>query len=453
MKKKRLIVALFISVVFALLAGVLMPDSRVYRHGKIKVSIEVSVDRDSTIRTYYIPQDNLGWSENWCISTEVKSSEGIKNIDMVLPTDELYGLRLSCDDSIDKMVVKNITIDTKTEKKVLDTDTIASFDTNDMTLVKKQDSVDFLVNGYDPYIYTNEQYKVPVDTSINYRYVIMAFVFLFLFIIIYRNYQIIIDMVFGVYQARKQIKSLAVSDFKSRFSGSYLGTFWGVIQPIMTILLFWFVFQVGFKSRPMSNAPFVCWLVAGMIPWNFFSDAWLSGNGAFIGYSYIVKKVVFNIDILPIVKIIASSIMNIIYNLIIIGVYALYGRIPIIHIIDMVYFSFCLMAFALGLSMITSALNVFIRDIGQFLNIVMQFLMWLTPIMWDYHMLTGKWSWFYKLNPLFYVINGYRDALIDKKWFFTNYYGMILFWTVTVLVNIIGIKLIRKLKPHFADVL
>ena len=64
MKKKRLIVALFISVVFALLAGVLMPNSRVYRHGKIKVSIEVSVDRDSIIRTYYIPQDNLGWSEN-----------------------------------------------------------------------------------------------------------------------------------------------------------------------------------------------------------------------------------------------------------------------------------------------------------------------------------------------------------------------------------------------------
>ncbi|KAI4446249.1 hypothetical protein C823_000767 [Eubacterium plexicaudatum ASF492] len=66
-----------------------------------------------------------------------------------------------------------------------------------------------------------------------------------------------------------QIMSLAVSDFKSRFSGSYLGIFWGVIQPLSTILLFWFVFQVGFRSNPINDVPFILWLSAGMIPWNF----------------------------------------------------------------------------------------------------------------------------------------------------------------------------------------
>ena len=103
--------------------------------------------------------------------------------------------------------------------------------------------------------------------------------------------------------------------------------------------------------------------------------------------------------------------------------------------------------------MITATLNVFMKDVGQFLTVVMQFLMWLTPIMWDYHMLSGKFVWLYKLNPLFYIVNGYRTSLIEGQWFFTNYYGMLWFWFVTILINVAGIKLMIKLKPHFADVL
>ena len=170
----------------------------------------------------------------------------------------------------------------------------------------------------------------------------MAAGFLAMLLVLLCNHRVIVDFLRGVLTARKQIKSLAVSDFKSRFSGSYFGVFWAVAQPIMTIILFWFVFQVGFRSQPISNAPFLLWLVAGMIPWNFFSDAWINGNNAFTGYSYIVKKLVFNIDILPLVKVSASFIMNIIFNLLIILVYALYGRMPVLHLIDMVYYSFLL---------------------------------------------------------------------------------------------------------------
>ena len=102
-----------------------------------------------------------------------------------------------------------------------------------------------------------------------------------------------------------QVLSLAASDFKSRFSGSYLGIFWGVIQPLSTIILFWFVFQVGFRSNPVDDVPFILWLSAGMIPWNFFYDAWYGGTSAFTSYSYIVKKVVFRIEVLPLVKILS----------------------------------------------------------------------------------------------------------------------------------------------------
>lgn len=250
-----------------------------------------------------------------------------------------------------------------------------------------------------------------------------------------------------------QVVSLAISDFKGRFSGSYLGLFWGVIQPLSTILLFWFVFQVGFRSNPIENVPFILWLAAGMIPWNYFYDAWFGGTNAFIAYSYIVKKVVFKIQVLPLVKILSSSILNLIFNGILIVIYCIYGRFMGLHIFDMLYFSFCMFVLSLGLSYITSTLNVFVKDVGQFMGIILQILMWMTPMMWSYDMIPEKYSWFYKLNPLHYVLNGYRESLINGRWFFYHWVQMIWFWIVTLVIFLIGKKLMNKMQDHFADVL
>lgn len=255
------------------------------------------------------------------------------------------------------------------------------------------------------------------------------------------------------YEVAEQVISLSCSDFKSRFTGSYLGMFWGILQPLSTILLFWFVFQVGFRSNPINDVPFILWLAAGMIPWNYFYDSWFGGTGSFTSYNYIVKKVVFNVELLPIVKIMASAILNIIFNIILLIIYTLYGEFPGFHILDMIYFSGCTMALTLGLSYITATLNVFIKDIGQFLGIALQFLMWLTPMMWDYHMIPEKFSWFYKLNPLHYIINGYREALIYGNLFYYHWVQMLWFWCVTLGCLIGGKKLLKRLKCHFADVL
>ena len=253
----------------------------------------------------------------------------------------------------------------------------------------------------------------------------------------------------------EQIFALAVSDFKGRFSGSYLGIFWGIIQPPSTILLFWFVFQVGFRANPVEEVPFILWLTAGMIPWNYFYDAWFGGTGAFTSYSYIVKKVVFQVEVLPLVKILSSSLLNLIFNGILVMIYCLYGRFMGPHILDMLYFSFCTFVLALGLSYITATLNVFIKDIGQFIGIILQVLMWMTPLMWQYEMIPAesKMSLIYKLNPLHYILNGYRESLIHGKWFFHHWVQMLWFWTVSLTFFFAGRKIMLVMKDHFSDVL
>ena len=303
-------------------------------------------------------------------------------------------------------------------------------------------------------IVTNNEHRI--------QYMIFTPILIILYMVIvfcYMNRQFIVCKISenekwsARYELIDQIMALAVSDFKGRFSGSYLGIFWGIIQPLSTILLFWFVFQVGFRSNPIDNVPFILWLAAGMIPWNYFYDAWFSGTGTFTSYSYIVKKVVFKIEVLPLVKAISSAILNLIFNGILIIIYCLYGRFMGFHLFDMLYFSFCLFVLTLGLSYITATLNVFIKDVGQFMGIILQILMWMTPLMWSYNMIPESMSWFYKLNPLHYILNGYRESLINGRWFYYHWVQMIWFWIITITVLIIGRKLLNRMKDHFADVL
>ena len=255
------------------------------------------------------------------------------------------------------------------------------------------------------------------------------------------------------YDLMDQVFALAISDFKGRFSGSYLGIFWGIIQPLSTILLFWFVFQVGFRSNPIDDVPFILWLAAGMIPWNYFYDSWFGGTSTFNAYSYIVKKVVFKIEVLPLVKVLSSSILNLIFNGILVIIYCIYGRFMGLHLFDMLYFSVCLFVLTLGLSYVTATLNVFIKDIGQFMGIILQVLMWMTPLMWSYEMIPDSMAWFYKLNPLHYILNGYRESLINGRWFYYHWVQMIWFWVVTLTIFFVGRKLMNRMKDHFADVL
>ena len=114
-----------------------------------------------------------------------------------------------------------------------------------------------------------------------------------------------------LYKNRRLVMKLAKNDFKTRYAGSYFGTFWAFVQPVVTILVYWFVFSVGFRSNTDElGVPFVLYLVAGIVPWFFFSDALSGGTNSLLEYNYLVKKVVFNISVLPVVKIISALFVH-----------------------------------------------------------------------------------------------------------------------------------------------
>lgn len=260
-----------------------------------------------------------------------------------------------------------------------------------------------------------------------------------------------------VYKNRRLVMKLAKNDFKTRYAGSYFGTFWAFVQPIVTIMVYWFVFSVGFRQNTKGiGVPFVLYLVAGIVPWFFFQDALVGGTNALLEYNYLVKKVVFNISVLPIVKILSALFVHGFFVVFTIILYAGYGRLPDWYVLQIFYYSACVFVLATGVVYVTCAVVVFFRDLTQIINIALQVGVWLTPIMWvaedslQGHPLIQK---LLQLNPMYYIVSGYRDALIMKRWFFERPLWTLYFWVFAALCFLFGNWVFKRLRVHFADVL
>lgn len=262
-----------------------------------------------------------------------------------------------------------------------------------------------------------------------------------------------------LYQNRHLIWKLAKNDFKKRYAGSYLGAVWAMAQPVITVAMYYVVFDLimdssaGGTLRNGDVVPYVLFLTTGLVPWFFFTEALTNGTNALLEYNYLVKKVVFKISILPIIKIIAATFIHAFFVVVMLIIAAIYGFYPTVYTIQVVYYSFCLFIFVLAISYTTCAVVVFFRDLSQIINIVLQIGMWATPILWNMDGLSDTWVFIVKLNPLVYIVNGYRNAVYGQEWFFWDFFSTMYFWIVTVVLFGIGALVFKRLKVHFADVL
>jgi len=264
---------------------------------------------------------------------------------------------------------------------------------------------------------------------------------------------IFLNFFIDIINNKRIIWELTKNDLQKRYIGNYLGFLWAFIQPTVTVLILWFVFQVGFKAVPVANFPFILWLVTGMFPWFFFSDAWNSATASIISNTFLVKKVVFRVSLLPIIQILSAFIISCFFNMLLFIMFAIYGYMPTLYNLQIIYYLFAEICLILGLSLITSSLTVFSKDVVQLVGMFLQLGFWVTPIFWSLELIPNEYQWLLKLNPMYYITNGYRDAFINQRWFWDLGYTNIVFWFITILTVLVGVFIFRKLRPHFADVL
>ena len=235
-----------------------------------------------------------------------------------------------------------------------------------------------------------------------------------------------------------------------------LGLFWEILQPLLMNAIMWFVFTFGLKmgnGGPMGF-PFICYLFTGMLAWNYFSESLSGSTNVITEYSFLVKKINFRLSILPVVKLLSAGIISLIFLGIVILILIYNGIYPSFWWLQFFYYIGAMMLLTLGLSWITSAMNVFVKDVGYVVSILLQFGFWMTPIFWDVTVIPAKWQIFVKINPMAYIVNGYRDTfLLHKPFWEGDLFSMLWFWGFTIVSLLAGMIVFKRLRPHFADVI
>ena len=247
--------------------------------------------------------------------------------------------------------------------------------------------------------------------------------------------------------------NMAKNDFQSRYASSFLGVVWAYVQPLINLLVMWYVFQVGLRSSNVKDVPFIVWFAPASLVWSFFADSLSSTTMCMKEYNYLVCKVNFDIKMIPVIKIMSSCLVHIVFIFFLYFLNSIY-KVPFsLYSIQVWYYFICLIVYLVGIGMIVSVVTPFLPDLQSIINVVLQIGFWATPIVWNIDAMSPMVQKLCKLNPVYYIVTGYRDSLIDHIWFWERKGTTLYFWGLTLLILVGGYRLFKKMKKHLADVL
>jgi ABC-type polysaccharide/polyol phosphate export permease len=249
-------------------------------------------------------------------------------------------------------------------------------------------------------------------------------------------------------------KNLLINDLKNRYSGSLLGLMWTVIHPLASFFIYYFVFSAILKVKlgfDYSEVNFSLWLFCGLLPWLFFSETVIRSTSSVLENANLVTKTIFPSQVVPVVISVSSFINHIIALIIfMIGLFWVGGQ-GITNIILLPLYLVPLILYTIGISWITASLNVFLRDIGQVIGVLINIWFYLTPIIYPINSAPEEIKVYLNWNPMMPIVEGYRQLFFKGEMIDLNTY----IWDTLggLMVFILGYFVFMKLKKSFADVL
>ena len=242
------------------------------------------------------------------------------------------------------------------------------------------------------------------------------------------------------------LKSLVLKDFKVRYRNMSLGMLWSLGNPLIMMGVLTFVFTV---FMPTGQRRFPVFLLAGLVPFNFFSIGWATGTTSVTDNAHLVKRVNFPRQIIPISVVLANCvhfaiqiallvIMALIYDVRITS-YWLY--IPLLAFLEVL--------FVTGLAMITSAINVYVRDARYVVESLVTVMFWLVPVVYSFDRIRAAYIPIVHYNPIAAIIMGYRNILLDGH---APAASILLNMTVASCVSLgTGLIVFHRLERRFFD--
>lgn len=257
------------------------------------------------------------------------------------------------------------------------------------------------------------------------------------------------------------VRRLSLFELKNNNKNNYLGMAWEVINPSIQILIYWFVFgtinkRADVEIMPGMDVSYIAWLICGFILWIFFYQATIEGSKSVYTRLAMLSKMNFPMSVIPSYVIFAKFYVHLLLILLTIIILNFMGYFINIYYLQLIYFSYAALCLIFSISLITSTLSTIIRDVHMFINSILRMFIYLTPILWPISSFFNKGilATLIKLNPLFYLVEGYRAAFFGTEWYFIVHWKYTLyFWGLTLILFIFGSTLHVKFRRHLIDYL
>lgn len=249
-----------------------------------------------------------------------------------------------------------------------------------------------------------------------------------------------------------KIYKLALYDFITPLRDTYLGVIWIILNPLSQIGVYWFVFGLGIRNgRPIDGHPFLLWMLAGLVPWFYINSSISNGTLSIYSKASILTKMKFPTSIIPTYTIATQLLNNIPIIFIMIIIYVTNGYKATIYYIQLPYYIFAATLLLIGISLITSALVMAVRDVNRIVGTILRFMFYLTPILWTTINLPPIALKIIRLNPFIYIIDGFRNTFLYNRWFFEDIRFTLYYWLITIATILIGSIVHMKLRNRFSD--
>lgn len=250
----------------------------------------------------------------------------------------------------------------------------------------------------------------------------------------------------NLYQYRELLKTSIKKEIRGKYKNSFLGVLWSFLNPLLQIAVYAIVFPLILKNTQENYVIFLC---AGLIPWTFFSSSVSRTSFTIVENGNIIKKVFFPREIMPI-SVVTSEAVNFLISTIIILAFVLFSGLGITKYI--IFYPIVLIAqyiLLIAISFVVSSITVYFRDLQHFIGIALQLLFYATPIVYARSSITEDLEWILKINPMSYVIEGFRDIFYYQQ--MPDLTSIFILIIISIILCIIGYAIFNKLQKGFAE--
>lgn len=256
------------------------------------------------------------------------------------------------------------------------------------------------------------------------------------------------------YDNRYRLFRLASYELKAQNNGTVLGFFWNLLNPALQILIYWLVFKIGLNAAaPQGGYPYIIWMIFGIIPWFYISSSLIGSTGAIYNFSGVLKRMNFPPAVVPVKTVFSAFFGHLFAMCVVFSIYFLCGYKLGINALWLFYFMLCSLVFLVGYALFASAITVVFRDFQKFMNSVIRLLFYLSPVVWNQESLPDNLRFVLRLNPLAYIIDGYRESVLYNHNLLFHWKQGIYFWVFTLALFAFGCTVHMRLRRQFMDLI